>query len=112
LVFYNDGLPQRIELRGVSKILDLARGDECAELFVIALELIQWYVNNAFVESRNTGWFLDAFFEFDVFVPERVALIIETNELGAAFEKPERLAWSKGKVEYRAVSSDKTRINP
>jgi hypothetical protein len=97
LVFYGNGLLQSIELRGVSKILDLARGDECAELLVVALELIQRYVNDAFVEFRNTGWLLDAFFEFDIFVPERMALIIETNKLGAAFEKTGRLAWSKGK---------------
>jgi len=43
-------------------------------------------MHNAAVELRNVCWLLDALLEFDVLVPERVALIVETDKVGTALE--------------------------
>jgi hypothetical protein len=49
-------------------------------------------LEHAAVQLGGVGWFLDAFLELDVLVPERMALEIKTNKVSAALEETILLA--------------------
>jgi hypothetical protein len=53
---------------------------------IIPVELVEWDVRQTFVDLDDASNLVAAFFQLDVFVPERMRLEVQADEFGATFE--------------------------
>jgi len=49
---------------------------------------VHWYVDDALVKLEHVVLALETFFEFDVFVPERMSQEVVPNAIGTSFKEP------------------------
>jgi hypothetical protein len=82
----------------LGKVFDWTCTDEGGELFVVAGELVDGKEQNTTVNLGSIRRLLHAFLEFDVLVPEGVALEVKTDKVSSSLEKP-RKSVSLGEVQ-------------
>jgi hypothetical protein len=93
LVSELDLLLQALKRLWLDQLFDGACAECDGELLVVFVEVEAGNAEGATVQLRSVGRLLNALLELNVFVPERVALEVETDELGATLEKTVLSVW-------------------
>jgi hypothetical protein len=76
----------------LDQILDRACSEQNRELLVVFVELVYGELEDATAQLCGVRWLIYALLEFDVLVPERVALEVKTNKVSAALKETILLA--------------------